>query len=267
MKGNLIMKTNKMLRLASILLVAAMVSTCAISGTFAKYVTSDSKGDSAKVAKFGVVVTTTGSIFKSQYDSDTNNFGYTGLSVQNKTDDKNLVAPGTKNTDKMYFSVTGTPEVAVNVNIAVNVVEDVFLAKKDGLPNMTTGNAEDTFNNTESKDGFGGEGYYPVVFTLTNTTTGTVATGNLKDIKKAFEDLSKNWEPGTNLEEKYGNYELTWAWAYGDEDTDTGFDAHDTLLGDLQAGTTLTPSTTLTNGTDYNLDIDFTVTITVTQID
>ena len=46
------MKKNKMMRIASALLVAVILTTCAISGTFAKYVTSTPGSDSARVAKF-----------------------------------------------------------------------------------------------------------------------------------------------------------------------------------------------------------------------
>ena len=48
-----------MMRVASALLVAVLLSTCAISGTFAKYVTEGSGSDTARVAKFGVTVTAT----------------------------------------------------------------------------------------------------------------------------------------------------------------------------------------------------------------
>ena len=48
------MKKNKMMRLASCLLVLVMLSTSMISGTFAKYVTTGSAEDTARVAKFGV---------------------------------------------------------------------------------------------------------------------------------------------------------------------------------------------------------------------
>ena len=43
-----------MKKFISLLLVAVMLTTCVISGTFAKYVTKDSANDSARVAKFGV---------------------------------------------------------------------------------------------------------------------------------------------------------------------------------------------------------------------
>ena len=50
------MKKNKMMRLASFLLIAVLVSTSAISGTYAKYTTSGFAEDQARVAKWGVTV-------------------------------------------------------------------------------------------------------------------------------------------------------------------------------------------------------------------
>ena len=47
---------NKMMRIASVLLVAALITTCAISGTFAKYVTKVSGEDTARVAKWGILL-------------------------------------------------------------------------------------------------------------------------------------------------------------------------------------------------------------------
>ena len=54
------MKKNKLMRAASILLVATLISTCAISGTFAKYVTTGSATNTARVAKWGVELSSTG---------------------------------------------------------------------------------------------------------------------------------------------------------------------------------------------------------------
>ena len=95
------MKKNKMMRIASVLLVAVILTTCAISGTFAKYVTSENGSDSARVAKFGVEVTANGSTFATEYDTDdTNVVGTIAKSVVS-SDTKNLVAsyaapPGTR---------------------------------------------------------------------------------------------------------------------------------------------------------------------------
>jgi len=54
------MRKNRMMRLASALLILTMVTTCAISGTFAKYVTEAKTTDTARVAKWGVKVDVTG---------------------------------------------------------------------------------------------------------------------------------------------------------------------------------------------------------------
>ena len=65
------MKKNTMMRLASVLLIAVLMSTCAISGTFAKYVTSDSSSDSARVARWGFNGTTLNieDLFVAAYDA------------------------------------------------------------------------------------------------------------------------------------------------------------------------------------------------------
>ena len=50
------MRKNKMMRLASGLLVAVLLTTCAISGTFAKYISTASGSDTARVAKWSIEV-------------------------------------------------------------------------------------------------------------------------------------------------------------------------------------------------------------------
>lgn len=252
------MKKNKMMRIASFLLVAVLLSTSVISGTFAKYVTSDSVADSARVAKFGVVVTATGSLFERSYttaDANAATDGDTdGLSVVS-SNEQDVVAPGTGNANGLDISVTGQPEVDVRVNFTFGEWdEDVFLAAKTGLPDMTTGNATDTFANDAV--------YYPVVYTLTKGGQ-TVATGNLETIKNYITaNYAGYYNANENLTEKIGALKLTWDWAF-----DQGKDKQDTLLGDLAAGIGLTPATTLVDGTDYNLDAKLNITVTVTQVD
>jgi hypothetical protein len=142
------MKRNKWMRIASVLLVAALISTCAISGTFAKYVTEDSAYDSARVAKFGVTVLASGKLFADSYKNGaTNTPGEKGdvidteLSVveyqipnpaPTASDDplaplehdalfpnseriSELVAPGTKNEKGLTFTIAGKPEVDTKV--------------------------------------------------------------------------------------------------------------------------------------------------------
>ena len=269
------MKKNKSMRLAGGLMIATMLSTSIVSGTYAKYVTSDNAEDSARVAKFGVTVTASGSLFDKTYMSvgggntpggTTVDTDKTTLTVESSNADK-LVAPGTKNDDGITFAIAGTPEVDVRLDVDVDEVKEVFLNAKTDLPDMTTGDAEDTFDNTAD--------YYPVKFTLTQTTikegrettTELVPKGTLAEVKTALEGLtSESINANLDLASEIGTLNLTWEWDFDDDDAGT-YDKQDTLLGDLAAGTTLVPDTTLTENTDYCLDESIKISISVTQLD
>lgn len=56
-------KTGKTMRVAGLLLALVLVTSCFVGGTFAKYVTSGTGTDSARVAKFGVEITANGTMF------------------------------------------------------------------------------------------------------------------------------------------------------------------------------------------------------------
>lgn len=252
-------------------MIATMLSTSIVSGTYAKYVTSDNAEDSARVAKFGVTVTASGSLFDKTYMSvgggntpggTTVATGDTTLTVESLEDD-NVVAPGTKNDDGITFAIAGTPEVDVRLDVVVDEVKEVFLkGTTTKLPDMTTGDAEDTFDNTVD--------YYPVKFTLTQDT-GTEVTlvngGKLSDVEDALEKISRYINVSDkDLSETIGTLNLTWEWDFDASGVGT-YDKQDTLLGDLAAGTTLVPDTTLTANTDYCLDESIKISISVTQVD
>ena len=55
---------NYLMRIASILFIVTLISTCCVSGTFAKYVTSASASDTARVAKWGVSISGVSDGFK-----------------------------------------------------------------------------------------------------------------------------------------------------------------------------------------------------------
>ena len=264
------MKKNKSMRLAGGLMIATMLSTSIVSGTYAKYVTSDNAEDSARVAKFGVTVTASGSLFDKTYMSvgggntpggTTADTGDTTLTVESSNAD-NLVAPGTKNTEGITFVIAGTPEVDVKLDVVVDEVKEVFLNAKTDLPDMTTGKVDDKFDNTDD--------YYPVKFTLTQDT-GTEVTlvngGKLSDVEDALEKISRYINVSDkDLSETIGTLNLTWEWDFDASGVGT-YDKQDTLLGDLAAGTTLVPDTTLTANTDYCLDESIKISISVTQVD
>ncbi len=214
------MKKNNIMRLASFLLVAVMLSTCAIGGTFAKYTAEAQATDSARVAKWGVTLTVpTDSSFATTYSTDDTNYSGT-ISVSSSSTEE-VVAPGTSGT-AIKFSISGTPEVATKVDIAMNVTSDI--------------NVNDT--------------YYPVVFTLTQNGT-EVAKGNLAAIKAAVEAYAATayYAPKTDLS---AEFELTWTWEFGDGTNDT----NDTLIANVAAGTV----TDTTVDTELEYTITFTVT-------
>lgn len=136
------MKKNKMLRAASALLVLTLLTTGIIGGTFAKYVTVGSATDTARVAKWGVTITASGSLYSDAYAEEKSGGGNLpvawqkngtvaadGISVAAETKDDNIVAPGTKSYGEgLSFSISGTPEVEVEVKTSITA-EDIYLAE------------------------------------------------------------------------------------------------------------------------------------------
>ncbi len=120
-----------MLRIASCLLVAVMLSTCAISGTFAKYTTSDSATDTARVAKWGVSLQVDGSLFGKNYSDANDNkptVSTTDSDISVETSDTSkLVAPGAQSDKGLHIALNGTPEVRTSVSGTI-VVKNVYLS-------------------------------------------------------------------------------------------------------------------------------------------
>lgn len=93
------MKKNVMMRVASALLVAVLMTTCAISGTFAKYTSTATGSDTARVAKWDVKLNDT--------TANSNTFTFDLFKTINDTIDGNtetditpndgtIIAPGTQ---------------------------------------------------------------------------------------------------------------------------------------------------------------------------
>lgn len=123
------MKKNKMMRLASMLLVVTLLSTCIISGTFAKYVTADSASDTARVAKWGMTVSAGGSLFAEYYypfstEETSNQISAITRCSADSSNSENIVAPGTKNDVGVTLSVKGTPEVASVTTVEIEDIDD-----------------------------------------------------------------------------------------------------------------------------------------------
>lgn len=114
------MRKNKMMRAASVLLVAVLLTTCAISGTFAKYTTTATGSDTARVARWGFKTTTLAiDLFDGRYDN-----------VVAMKDGENVIAPGTSKTTTINLvpDTQSAPEVAYKFDVSVKIDgdEDVY---------------------------------------------------------------------------------------------------------------------------------------------
>lgn len=133
------MKKNIMMRIASVLLVAVLLSTCAISGTFAKYTTTVTGTATAKVATWNVDVaggteTFTFNLFDTLKDSN-------GTSDETDVDTSSkIIAPGTSGSfaivvnNKSEVNATYTTTFTVKVDGTVKAEGDLpFKFTKTGL--------------------------------------------------------------------------------------------------------------------------------------
>lgn len=228
-------KQNKRKRGIGALLALTSITACLVAGTFAKYTTTGTSTASARVAKFGVEIEVEDKTsFSTSYDPSSDGAQEAGIytKVMSSNTDK-VVAPGTGEKDAITFKIKGTPESAVSLKAGIMPVgekenpEEIFLAKgqyKDYTNAPYTGNFQ-----------IGEEGYYPVVFTLTDKSDGSaVATGNLRKINTYLsETLSKEFEPNVAIDKTYS---LSWKWASeGQGDNAAATDSADTLLGNLSA--------------------------------
>lgn len=228
------MKKNKMMRVASALLVAVLLSTCGVSGTFAKYVTTDSGSDSARVAKWGVTIEAENfGMFTDKYETDDITATFIGDYSVESADGKDVLAPGTKG-KFTEIAIKGTPEVAVDVAITPTVtVSDNWIVD--------------------------GEFYCPVTITVGNDAISgldyTSAADFAKAIKDKIESKSDQYAPNTILDNTYDNtnLDLAWEWAFEGTNGSKQTDAKDTALGNAAV--------------TENLKIEIGVAITVTQID
>ena len=227
------MKKNAMLKIAAILMVAVLLTTCAISSTFAKYITTGEGVASARVAKWGVEVTVDADeAFYTNYHTGTNDIVVAGTKV---------VAPGTQSLNAIVITVKGTPEVDATIDFG----DSNFLQLG---------------NNWKS----GGVDYCPLIFKVgtENYYIGKTGIASVNELQEAVNDAIKDAldeefvaNVETNISIKVG-----WTWNF-EQPTDltglTGFtqdNDKDSDLGDIAATDTANAPT-----------VSFDATITVAQ--
>lgn len=244
-------RNNKLMRASGFLLILTLITSCFVGGTFAKYVSRAEASDSARVAKWGVVISNgndqgedgvfSGDAFSTIYQ------GTVVDSVKSENGDK-VIAPGTEGAFEM-LKITGTPEVAVEID----TVADVKL----------TGDWVDA----------GGNFYCPLVFTI-NGVEQTITATSAEDFETKLEGIltqytnTEDGKPipaGTDLSQSTSTNELPvlfrpdvdleWKWLF---DVSEENDIKDTYLGDIAAGS-------IEGKTAPNIEITFETT--VTQVD
>ena len=286
------MKKNKAMRAASVLLVLTLVTSCFVSGTFAKYVTKAEGSQTARVAKFGVELTTFGEGFYANYlNAAGDNKGALeaigNVTVTSSNGDK-VVAPGTADSFQL-FQMTfkeASPEVAVEVKATLDDASGmsmIALPAKDGYTDYTVAAVGTTGEKVYDKTFNVAEAYHPIQWKLTFTPDSgpeatveyndgsdhTLENVDLKAIDDYFKYISKDYypdgsalasQPGngkiSDLKKLAGTYKLSWKWDFY---VDDATDKMDTYLGNIIAGVA-EDSTVTTEET-----VKF--AITVTQID
>lgn len=268
------MRKNKMMRAASGLLVATLLTTSVISGTFAKYVTSAEGSDSARVAKWGITMNNGTDMFSDTYDAAND-------ATVSSSDQAKVVAPGTHGSTT--YSVSGAPETAYKITFAASGIKDVKILKD---ATYTYRDAENNVTYT-APSGTVSKDYYPVNYEV--TVTATNATFEKAETQKdaittsgtaqQFETLQAAFDALDNTVLKYDPNEeagvtvtIKWAWQF-DSANNPGenyinvsghesIDALDTVLGDKAIN-----NADLTTTGTISTEIAYKLAMTATQID
>ena len=241
-KESNIMKKNVMMRAASALLVAVLLTTCTISGTFAKYTTSTTGTDKARVAYWGFdqAAATTIDMFDGTYQNVSAATGEVdGFS--------NVIAPGTQKSTTFAFGYTNyktdkitKPEVAYTFKVDPKITGD-----HDSL------DANPNFKWTLQK----GTGTVDKYNTVADLLAAVKALSGEADGEKEY----AAGELPTAFTSDDEVYTIGWEWVFETADDDTTTDKNEEKEQDA-TDTAMGNSQTLEN-------VTFEITITATQID
>lgn len=264
------MEKNRMMRLASALLILTLLTTCMISGTFAKYTTQATGKDTARVAKWGVTVSTHTDLFAQSYKGAD---AYSDIITVESTDVDKLVAPGTTGTG-LGVTSEGTPEVSYEMKIKL----DDITAEMPSLKYTPTGGSEAS--------------YEPVKFNVYNGDSQLNANPlTLAELQILFNGMNVIYKYDVGTKKYYvdsngdgtidtttgldacPNIQIKWEWAFesgADDNAKALNNELDTILGDTAAATPGAGSINSYSVGDIrniNTAANLTWTVTATQID
>ena len=210
----------KNIRIASILLVIVLATSCFVGTTFAKYTTgTDEVTDSARVAKWGVTITADefngfATSYTGKTPAVTANSTFTNdVNTDPDGDGKDLVAPGTSGVFG-GVEISGEPEVAVSVTKTADLV-------------LTNWTVDDEY-------------YCPLKITVGATVMNGMDYDSAAEFEEAVEAAitagTAVYAPNTDLS-TFTVGDISWEWAFtgGVEQTD----ALDTALGDAATAATI----------------------------
>lgn len=267
------MEKNRMMRLASALLILTLLTTCMISGTFAKYTTQATGEDTARVAKWGVKVNVTSDLFANAYKNTSVEYTNNIATVKASTENQNIVAPGTTGTG-LGVTSEGTPEVSYEMKI-----------KLDTTAKMPSLKYTPTSSGTEAS-------YEPVKFNVYNGDSQLNANPlTLAELQILFNGMNVIYKYDVGTKKYYvdsngdgtidtttgldacPNIQIKWEWAFesgADDNAKALNNELDTILGDTAAAT---PGAGSINSysvgdiSNINTAANLTWTVTATQID
>lgn len=208
-------------RIVAILLILVLSSSSVISSTLAKYVTHGGAfTDEARVAKWGVEIhTEVDSLFSTNYTSKDGKDVVISMNSEEK-----VVAPGTEKSIRIITEITGQPEVAFEINNIADIELD---------PDPDT--QENRWVDAD------GNYYCPLYFTVGNETKNGMeflSADEFEDwIENRIAKYTAQYAPGTNLENVIMDIDISWRWAFDNDEYSNDID--DTFLGNAENKATI----------------------------
>ncbi len=190
------------------LVVLTVISMGSVAGTYAKYTSSETDTDTARVAKWDVKFGTTNTFAFNLFDTILDSNGSAETDVKDGGTTENIIAPGTKGA----FSIDITNDSEVNADLVA------------------------TFKETNASN-------IPLQYKLTYTPVGgTAVEGDWKDSIADLAMPANTFLPFDTITGNKGTIKIEWQWVYEKGADKTAIDANDAIDNALGKDGTATVS-------------------------